>query len=284
MNKKYQIVNSNFNSNEDCTIFYILYIVLFFVIVFIIYKIIFNFTNLEKFQSINKLTSNSNQSDTVEPFDNNMSHDLNITTQQLSKLPTNEIITELVKKNNELQNITNTIQDKLTQQSQAIYISQNFNKIDPTSFNDELSYILTNVTDTQYPTIDFTGKRIISTQSELNNVLSEVKSMVNFYKPGDIVTANSTFGITKNDICYRANGKSIKPTPDFISKYPNCMVCTVESENSSLYDSKGWKETRTNIDKVCLYNPTAESNSGVPNLHDCQKFCSIPTTATTTSS
>jgi hypothetical protein len=281
MNKKYQIVNSNFNSKDDCTIFYILYIVLFFVIVFIIYKIIFNFTSPEKFQSINNI--NTIKSNNVESFDNTVVQETFVK-PELPNLPTSEIISELVQKNNELQNISNTIQNKLTQQNQAIYVSQNFNKIDPSSFDDELAYILSNVVDTQYPTMDMSSTRLISTESELSNILSEAKQMVNIYKPGDIVTSNSSFGISKNDICYRANGKSIKPTHDFISKFPNCMVCTVEDANSSLYDSKGWKETRTNIDKVCLYNPASESNSGIPNLKDCQKFCSIPTTTTTVSS
>jgi hypothetical protein len=121
------------------------------------------------------------------------------------------------------------------------------------------------------------GKKIISKQSELDVILTEAKNMKNFYKPGDIVTLNSTFGISKNDICYRQNNKPIKPTPDFIAKYPNCMVCAIEDENDDidLKNTQGWINTKTNISKVCLYNPDANPNSGIANLEQCKTFCNI---------
>jgi hypothetical protein len=123
-------------------------------------------------------------------------------------------------------------------------------------------------------------KKIINNQTELNTVLSEASKMKNFYKPGDIVNTSSTFGITKDDICYRQNNKPIKPTPDFMKKYPNCMVCTIENENENednknLTDTLGWKNTKTNISKVCLYNPNATSKTGTPNLEQCKTFCNI---------
>ena len=184
---------------------------------------------------------------------------------------------ELKVKNKELKNIKNTLQDKLMEQSQAIYLSQNFNKVDPSSFNEQLSYLLIDFADTKFPELDMEGKKIINTQSELDNVLSEAAQMKNFYKPGDIVSANSTFNITKDNICYRQNNKPIKPTPDFISKYPSCMVCDVEdeSDNIDLANTPGWQHTKTNISKVCLYNPSAKPNSGIPNLEQCKTFCNI---------
>ena len=181
---------------------------------------------------------------------------------------------ELQSKNDELMNMKNTIQNKLQEQTQAILISQNYDKVDSSSFDDELSFLLVDVANTQLPSIDIQGKKIVQTQSELYDVLGEATRMKNYYKPGDIVTANSTFNIGKNDICYRSNGKSIKLDSNFISQYPNCMVCSVESENN-LENSNAWTNTKTNINKVCLYNPKAEANSGIPDLKQCQQFCSI---------
>jgi len=244
MNNKYEILNSK--SNYDSIIFYLLYIVLIFVVVFIIFKIIYKFNNYENFKN---------------------------TTDNQNKLSP-ETMQELIEKNNELTNIKNSIQDKLEKQSKAIYISQNYDKIDSSSFDNEVDFILGKFNSTTFPQMNLDGKKIINTESDLSSVLNEVKLMKNFYKPGDIVLTNSTFDIDKNKICYRQDGKLIKPTVDFLQKYPECMVCTVESEQN-LYESNPWKTTKTNINKVCLYNPTAETNSGIPNLNDCKKFCNV---------
>lgn len=250
MNKKYYIINST--SDENNLIYFILYIVLFFVVIFIVYRLIFYFFFTEKFDLINN-------------------SDFNLKNKKIS---TEHILNELVNKNKELENITNTMQNVLEKQSNAIYISQHFNKVDSSSFNDELNYMLYDFANTKFPTIDFDGKKIINNNQELNVVLDEISKMKNIYKPGDIVLNNSTFDIAKNEICYRNNGKPFKPTKEFLSQYPNCMVCSIEDENN-LYDSNGWKNTKTNINKVCLYNPSAESNSGIPNLDQCKKFCQI---------
>lgn len=332
MNKKYQIVNSR--SNEDCTIFYVLYIVLIFVVVFIIYKIIYNFTYTEGFNNlpssqknngtINLNTVQQNISSTLQDgmintlqkdlsktnldqianitsslgLGDNLSSDMskikNLSPDQvenivktlglgsnlqddlakIKKLSSEQILSSLIDKNNELTNIKNTIQDKLEKQSQAIYISQNYNKVDSSSFDDELLFLLTDFANTKLPEIDIDNKKLIDTKEELGSILSEASKMKNFYKPGDIVTANSTFEIDKNNICYRHDGKPIKPSQEFISKYPECMVCSIE-HGHDVHDSNSWKYTRTNIDKVCLYNPTAEANSGIPNLQQCKQFCGL---------
>lgn len=296
MNKKYQIVN--FNSNEDCTIFYLLYIVLFFVIILIIYKVIFNTNNFDKFDLIN-YPLNNNTTYTQNVSTNNIVNNENINNGKIKKyidsenaetnksidfnnnlginennVSSEKIISQLINKNNELTSIKNTIEEKLKEQARGIYISQNYNKIDSTSFEDELSFLLTDFANTKLPEITIDGKKIVQTQSEFDNVLAEIKEMKNFYKPGDIVTSNSTFGITKNDICYRSNGKPIKADADFISKFPDCMVCSVENTDG-LKNTNTWKYTKTNINKVCLFNPTAEENSGIPNLKQCQNFCGI---------
>jgi hypothetical protein len=257
MSKNYEIINSNndLNASKKCTIFYLLYIVLFFVIIFIIYKIIFCNSNREKFENVS-------MSSTITPE------------SSTNTMSTQESLQYFKEKNDELNTIKDALQNKLLKQSQAIYISQNFNKVDSSSFNDELTYFLANFTDTKFPELDMSSKNIINTQSELNTVLSEAKSMKNFYKPGDIVSANSTFDITKDNICYRHNNQPIKPTPEFMKKYPNCMVCSIEDE-SNLKNTLGWKNTKTNISKVCLYDPNAPTNSGIPDLSQCKQFCGI---------
>lgn len=271
MSKKYRIINSNFDTNSsECTIFYLLYIVLFFVIIFIIYKIIFCFEKKEGFEN-----------DIMKPIDKiiGMSLDLNAKipnpNMNISDINTpQEMMEDLKQKNNELNTIKDTLQNKLIEQSQAIYISQNFNKVDSSSFNDQLAYLLVEFADTKFPELDMEDKKIVNTQTELDAVLSEAKGMKNFYSPGDIVNASSTFGITKDDICYRHNNKPIKPTPEFMKKYPNCMVCAIE-DDKNLTNTLGWKNTKTNISKVCLYDPKAISKSGIPNLTECKTFCNI---------
>jgi len=184
-------------------------------------------------------------------------------------------MSKLQEKNNELTNIKNTLQNKLEEQSKAIYVSQNYNKVDPSSFNDELSFLLNDFNNIDIPAASFNGYNIIKTQSELNSVLSEASNMKNIYNPGDIVTQPSSFGITQNNICYRNGRQPIIPSKHFLKQYPNCMVCSVENPQT-LLNSDTWADTKTNISQVCLYNPTAESTSGIPNLQMCQEFCNIP--------
>lgn len=268
MSKKYQIINSNIDTNNsnECVIFYMLYIVLFFVIVFIIYKILFCFSSpKEGFANVSittiPQTGTQNISKTVSKTE--------------PKTP-QQIMNDLKQKNTELANMKDTLQNKLLEQSQAIYLSQNYNKVDPSSFNDQLYYLLVDFADTKFPEINMDKKKVINTQMELDTILADAANMKNFYKPGEIVSANSTFGIGKNEICYRQNNIPIKPTPEFMAKYPECMVCAVEDEtNENLFNTPGWKNTKTNISKVCLYDPKAKPNSGIPNLAQCKTFCNV---------
>lgn len=279
MSKKYQIINSNTDTiYNECTIFYLLYIVLFFVIIFIIYKIIFFYEKKEGFEvELQKELQNDNMKTIVNNKSNlkifGMDVDLDLDLNSNIKTP-QKIMEDLKEKNKELGIIKDTLENKLIEQSQAIYLSQNFNKVDSSSFNDELTYLLVEFADTKFPELDMKDKKIIDTQTELNTVLAEAKEMKNFYKPGDIVNTSSTFGITKDDICYRHNNKPIKPTPEFMKKYPNCMVCAIENDKN-LTDTQGWKNTKTNISKVCLYDPNAAPKTGIPDLAQCKKFCNI---------
>lgn len=273
MNKKYEIIN--LRTKDDNTIFYVLYIVLIFVIVFIIYKLIYNFIPQENFytNNYNIINKNNTSDNNYENFQtNNTIPSENITNNKSSD---NKLTMEsLIQQNKELTQMKDIIQEKLDKQSKAIYISQNYNKVDSSSFDDEMIFLLDDFVNTIFPQIDIDNKKIIKTNSDLESVLNQIKQMKNFYQPGDIVKKNSTFDIDKNNICYRHDGKPIKPTQDLLNKYPECMVCSVEPSDN-VYNSKAWKTTKTNINKVCLFNPTAQKNSGIPNLQDCQKFCAI---------
>ena len=51
------------------------------------------------------------------------------------------------------------------------------------------------------------------------------------------------------------------------------MVCSVHDKN--FYNTQEWKNTKTNIDKVCLFNDNNKNYPGVPNLEQCKKFCKV---------
>lgn len=278
MSKKYQIINLNtdLNNTSECAIFYLLYIVLFFVIVFIIYKIIFYCEKKEGFKNENVEPIGKTN---LKPIETDLDLKSRIPSPNMNmekpsiKTPM-QIMEDLKQKNQELSTMKETLQDKLLEQSQAIYLSQNYNRVDPSSFNNQLTYLLVDFADTKFPELDMEEKKLIDTQTELDTVLSKANEMKNFYRPGEIVEADSTFNITKNDICYRQNNKPIKPTPEFIAKYPNCMVCEIENDDN-LMNTNGWKNTKTNISKVCLYDPKSKPKSGIPNLEQCKSFCNV---------
>jgi len=185
------------------------------------------------------------------------------------------LVQTLQEKNKELNFIKDSLNKKIQAQTQAIHIANNYNKVDPSSYNDQLQFILTDVSNTKLPEMDLESKQLIKSKLDLDTTLIKAENMKNYYKPGEIITSNSTFEITPNDICYKFNGKN----SEIMKKYPSCMVCQISSlPSSKLKDSIEWKDTRTNISKVCLFDPNANPNSGltgIPNLAQCKEFCSI---------
>lgn len=155
----------------------------------------------------------------------------------------------------------------------AYYISSNFDKIDDESFKGT-DFLTHRFNSDGYPQIDLKNFKVIENQEQLDNVIGEVKTFKNYYKPGDIVTDKSSFNINSTNICYRADGKPMKLTEEFKEKYPQCMVCSVV-DKKDLPDSDTWRETKTNINTVCLFNPESKNNSGIPNLSECKKMCKI---------
>jgi hypothetical protein len=187
-----------------------------------------------------------------------------------------EIINDLKSENETLLNINKKINNLLEEQERSFYLAKNFDKIDESSFNDENNFIMSSFNNIILPEINLSKYHVISTTAEMNNVIEEAKQFKNYYKPGDIVMNDSDFGITRNDICYNPQQELIKSNPDFISQHPGCMVCTVNNKDD-YKNTKSWRNTHTNIEQVCLYNPSAEAESNILNLDGCKKFCNILT-------
>lgn len=180
---------------------------------------------------------------------------------------------QLVIRNKELNLSREKLQDEMKQQERAYYIASNFDRIDEESFKD-LHLLDRHFNSEGYPQVDLKKFRVVRNENQMENVVNEAQSFKNIYKPGDIVTDNSSFNITRDNICYRANGKPMKVTKALKEKYPDCMVCNTIAQEE-LKDSDSWRNTRTNINEVCLFNPDAKDNSGIPNLEQCKKMCKI---------
>jgi hypothetical protein len=235
MSKKYIISNINSDSNND-GIIYLFYIILFFIIIFFIRNFLYSDYFIDSFA--------------------------NVSSEQIKS--------ESNIKSDELDNLKN----KLKQQNRDLYIYQNFNKIDPSSFDIELGIIKNDFYKTDLPGIDVSKYVIINSQPKLDLIINQCSSMKNYYKPGEIVTANSSLSIDKNNICYRSKGKPLDNINEVSKNYPDCMVCSVLPD-SDVNDSNSWKHTKTNIDKVCLFNTNAPKDSNIPDLNQCKKFCSL---------
>jgi hypothetical protein len=165
------------------------------------------------------------------------------------------------------------LEDKIKAQARAYYISSNFDKIDEKSFNG-VNFIANKFNSDGYPQMNLKNYKIVKNQKDLNKIIDTVKTFKNNYKPGDIVTDNSSFNIDKDNICYRTDGKPMELTKEFKQKYPQCMVCNTV-DKSDLEHSDSWKHTKTNINEVCLFNPESKTDSGILNLAGCKKVCNV---------
>jgi hypothetical protein len=191
-----------------------------------------------------------------------------------STVSESELINNLKSENETLLNINQKINNLLEEQERSFFLAQNFDKVDETSFDNENDFVMTTFNNMVLPETDISKYHVIKTTTELNNVIDEAKKFKNFYKPGDIVVNGSNFNITRNDICYNAHQELINSNPDYISQHPECMVCTINGEND-YKNTKSWRNTQTNIEQICLFNPTAENESKILNLNGCKKFCNI---------
>lgn len=180
---------------------------------------------------------------------------------------------KLIIKNKELNISKDRLTNKIKDQEREFYISSNFDKIDDESF-DDLHLISRNFNSNGYPQINLKNYKVVENNKQMAQVIDKAQTFKNIYAAGDIVDDNSSFNITRDNICYRTDGKPMKLTKEFKKKYPQCMVCNI-IPNDDLKDSDSWRNTKTNINEVCLFNPDSENNSGISNLKECKNMCGV---------
>jgi hypothetical protein len=172
-------------------------------------------------------------------------------------------------------NSRKTLEESMKKQARALFLSNNYFRIDDSSFNNEISFVNNDFVDIRLPESDFNGKRLIKTQQEWDNLLATVAQYQNLYKPGEIVLKTSDPGITKETICYRTWESTMANDPKYKEKYPECMVCSINPE-TDYKNTKSWKNSKTNIESVCLFNSDPTLKNGVTlNYDQCSKFCKI---------
>jgi hypothetical protein len=232
---------------------------------------------------LNLINENFQSGDDIENFQSSDNVETFISLNEIGKNNKNNIkpqkddmklkYNKLMIKNKELNVSKDKLEDKIKEQKRAFYISSNFDKIDDESFSD-LHIIARNFSSDGYPQINLKNYEVVRNKKQMEKVVNKAQGFKNMYKPGDIVDDNSSFNITRDNICYRSDGKPMKLTKEFKKKYPECMVCNLVPKKE-LKDSDSWRNTKTNINEVCLFNPDSENNSGIPNLKECQSMCKI---------
>ena len=291
MNKKYTIVNTNFGDSEFC-IDYFFYIVIFILAIYLVIQFMStnykdNFSNYkENFELINfnnsSATSATAEATPATSISNQNKINMKVVTKRIfnttpsegQPLTIEQQLQEAKTQNNALKVSKETLEESMRKQARALFLSNNYYKIDNSSFNNEISFINDDFVGIRLPASDFKGKTLISTQAEWNNLISKANEYKNLYKVGDVVIKPSEYNISKDTICYKDYETHLSNDPNFKKKYPECMVCSINPD-SDYKNTKSWKNTKTNIHKVCLFNPNAQPNSTILNYDGCRKLCSI---------
>ncbi len=293
MNKKYTIVNANLNDTEFC-VDYFFYIVIFILAIYLVIQFMStnykdNFSNsTENFESMSAIdstaqdkaatsTSAQNMSNTkvsgIFAMGNSLSIGGSSTESNPQVLTMEQQLQEAKSQNNALKVSKETLEESMKKQARALFLSTNFYRIDDSSFNNEIAFINNDFVDIRLPASDFDGKTLIKTPQDWNDLLAKADGYKNLYKIGDVVIKPSEYNISKDTICYKDYETHLSNDPDFKKKYPECMVCSINPD-ADYKNTKSWKNTKTNIQKVCLFNPNAPANSTILNYDGCQKLCS----------
>ena len=296
MSKKYTIVNTGLDgSNLGIDNFF--YIVIFILAIYLVIQFVStnyrdNFSNHnENFESVsgNWTTNNNNSSlnATAQASPATSTSPQNISTALGVSIGGNAVSTsenqnlsiEQELKNaqstlNTLKVSKETLEDSMRKQARALYLSNNYYRIDDSSLNNEISFINDDFVDIRLPESDFNGKVLINSKAQWNDVVNKANSYKNLYKPGDVVIKPSEYNISKDTICYKDYETHLANDPNFKKKYPECMVCSVNPDED-YKNTKSWKNTKTNIHKVCLFNPNAPNDSTILNYNGCKKLCSL---------
>ena len=170
-------------------------------------------------------------------------------------------------------------------------ISNNYEKLSSNVENNNLFEIKYSLFSPKniIPNDDINKKIIIANNDDLNKIINEIDKFKNIYLPGDIVTNPSSFEISKKDICYNYINidDSMKNDPNFMSKHPECMVCSTNSVNfqnpnnikdplNSYLNTDSWKKTKTNIKSVCFFNnDNIKKDSTRLSYNQCKNFCKL---------
>jgi hypothetical protein len=296
MNKKYTIVNTGLDGSNLC-IDNFFYIVIFFLAIYLAIQIIStnyrdNFSNYrDNFQmvttgSLNMGGNNSALNATAQatPATStspqnvaNVAVSTNITTTTNTapeKLSIEQELQSAKSTLNALKISKETLEESMKKQARATYLANNYYRIDDSSFNNELAFINDDFVDIRLPENDFNGKILVKTTSEWNDVLAKANSYKNLYKEGDVVIKPSEYNISKDTICYKDYETHLANDPTFKQKYPECMVCSVNPD-TDYKNTKSWKNTKTNIHKVCLFNPNTSNDSTILNYNGCKNLCGL---------
>ena len=293
MNKKYTIVNSGLDGSNIC-IDNFFYIVIFILAIYLVIQLVStnykdNFSNYkENFQnnaSVDYLPiSGSAISQTAQASPATSTSPQNIanvapkvtttTPSENQKLTLEQELQEAKTLANALKVTKETLEENMQRQARSLFLANNFYKVDDGSFNNELTFINDDFVDIRLPESDFKGKVLISTPAQWKDLLSKANSYKNLYKPGDVVIKPSNYNISKDTICYKDYETHLANDPNFKKKYPECMVCSVNPDED-YKSTKSWKNTQTNIHKVCLFNPNASNDSTILNYNGCKNLCSI---------
>jgi hypothetical protein len=273
MNKKYTIVNSSLNPSEFC-VDYFFYIIIIILVVYLVAQLI-----------------NSNYKDNFslginENFDSSRPDSIKITaestpvlgvksTTEANLYPSLELqLQEARLQNDALVNTKKELEEAINKQKRAMFLAKNYYKIDDGSFGNQIEFINGNFSDIRLPESDFNNKTLITGMGDWNKMMEKTSQYKNLYSQGDIVLHPADNNISKDNICYKDYSSNLSSDPEFKKKYPECMVCSVNPE-SDYKNTPSWKNTKTNIHKVCLFNPNAPDDSTVLNYSGCKKLCGM---------
>lgn len=251
---------------------------LFYIVIFIL--IIFLFTNKLNFN--NKYTSEE-QSINIKNFNNE-----NEKFSSLEDLNNKQCSIQIDKSIAFYKNKYEEANKRLKEKERQDNILKNYEKLSNKKNNDlfEKKYSLFNPKNI-ISNDDINKKIFIKNKDDFDRIINETNKFKNIYLPGDVVSNPSSFNVTKKDICYNEIDHSLKNDPNFLSKYPECMVCSTNSVNlnnpndnkdplNSYLNTDSWKKTKTNIKSICLFNNNNINNDPtILSYNQCKNFCKL---------
>jgi hypothetical protein len=272
MTKKYIITNDNLSID------YLFYIVIFLLTIYLIIQIITNNSHLQSLTQNENFINNIHTELENLPIIKSTNSEHQILKKNITSLPLpltiEQQLQEIKSQNNALKISKSMLEENIKKQNRTLFLSENYYKIEDNSFNNQLEFINDDFANVKLPEKNLNGKTIISNNIDWHNLLTKASEYKNSYNVGDVVLKSSDFNISKDDICYKDYSTHLSSDPNFKKKFPECMVCSINPE-SNYTNTNSWKNTKTNIQKVCLFNPNVSDNSSILNYNGCKKLCNI---------